>query len=97
MLICMRTTIYLPDDLLKEAKRQAAESRRTLTAFIEDALREVLARRTQTVRGKPVQLTTFGWGGIQPGIDLDDKTSLLDLMEATDGSHRRYCARLGPS
>lgn len=85
----MRTTVYLPDDLLKKAKRQAAESRCTLTAVIEDALREAFARRIQKVRGKPVHLTTFGGGGLQPGVDLDDTASLIDLMEAPDGSHRR--------
>lgn len=42
----MRTTIRLDEKLLKEAKRQAAESGMTLTAIIEDSLRERLARRT---------------------------------------------------
>ena len=85
----MRTTLYIPDDLLKKAKRQAAESRRTLTAVIEDALREALARRTQKARGKPARLTTFGGGGLQPGVDLDDTASLIEHMDAPDGSHRR--------
>jgi len=34
----MRTTIHLPDDLLTSAKRAAADSNRTLTALIEEAL-----------------------------------------------------------
>jgi len=38
-------TINLPDDLLAELKKRAAESGRTLTALIEDVLREALARR----------------------------------------------------
>ena len=37
----MRTTIRLDDRLLAEAKQYAAESGRTLTGLIEDALREV--------------------------------------------------------
>ena len=85
----MRTTLYLPDDLLKKAKRQAAESRRTLTAVVEDALRETLARRSPKARGKPARLTTFGSGGLQPGVDLDDTASLIERMDAPDGSHRR--------
>ncbi|NJN52832.1 MAG: ribbon-helix-helix protein, CopG family, partial [Gammaproteobacteria bacterium] len=40
----MRTTIRLDEKLLKEAKRQAAESGMTLTAIIEESLRERLAR-----------------------------------------------------
>ena len=35
----------LDDPLLAEAKKYAADNGRTLTAVIEDALRETLARR----------------------------------------------------
>ena len=84
----MRTTIHLPDDLLVEAKRVAARSHRTLTAVIEDALRETLGRRNRRGRAKRVRLSTFDGGGTQPGVDLDDSAALLDLMEgpsAPDG------------
>jgi hypothetical protein len=76
----MRTTVYLPDELLTEIKKLAAESHTTVTAVIEDALRERLARRRKPV-ARPVHLTTFGSGGLQPGSDLDDTAALLDLME----------------
>jgi hypothetical protein len=76
----MRTTIHLPDDLLDEAKRLALESGDTLTAVIEGALRERLARRP-TGRASSVTLTTFGSEGLQPGVDLDDSSGLMDLME----------------
>ena len=36
----MRTTVRLDDDLLREAKRVAAEEGRTLTSLLEDGLRE---------------------------------------------------------
>lgn len=42
MLLCMRTTIQLDDQLLLEAKKHAAQTGRTLKAVIEDALREAL-------------------------------------------------------
>lgn len=76
----MRTTIHLPDDLLTRAKLAAAESGRTLTALIEEALRASLSTRA-TTRHKAVDLPTCGEGGLQPGIDLDDSSALLDLME----------------
>ena len=85
----MRTTIYLPDDLLVEVKKLAAESRTTVTALIKEALRERLARRQQTPRPQPVRLTTYGAGGLQPGVDLDDSGELLDLMESNLDPHRR--------
>jgi hypothetical protein len=77
----MRTTIRLRDDLLVEAKKLSAESRTSLTALIEDALKERLARRRKKNDRPPVHLTTFGEGGLQPGVDLDDSAALLDHME----------------
>jgi len=68
----MRTTIHIPDDLLAQAKKVAAESNRTLTAVITEALREALGRRRRVARPTPVKLTTFGRAGLQPGIDLDN-------------------------
>ena len=38
-----RTTVRLPEDLVRRAKRKAAAEGRTLTALIEDGLRLVIA------------------------------------------------------
>lgn len=84
----MRTTIRLDEHLLREAKRLAADTGRTLTAVIEDSLRETLARRAHQPERQPVRLPTMP-GRLLPGVDLDDSASLLDLMEASDGSPRR--------
>ncbi|HMD97073.1 MAG TPA: type II toxin-antitoxin system VapB family antitoxin [Terriglobia bacterium] len=85
----MRTTIRLDDELLLEAKRAAANTGRTLTAVIEDSLRETLARRRQPGRRRRVRLPTFKGTGLRPGIDLDDSAALLDRMEEWDATHRR--------
>ena len=77
----MRTTIRLDDKLLSEAKRLAAESGRTLTSVIEDALRAALALRKQPGAARRVKLKTHGSGGLQPGVDLNDSAALLELME----------------
>ena len=82
MLCCMRTTIRIDDDLLAEAKRRALESGRTLTAFLEEALRRNLAPPARVERRAPVKLKTVDGGGLQPGVDLDDSAALLDLMES---------------
>jgi hypothetical protein len=79
----MRTTINLDDALLAEAKQVAARTGRTLTAVVEDALRQSLHRRHQTTR-QAIDLPVFGEGGTQPGVDLDDSAALLDLMEQDD-------------
>ena len=78
----MRTTVRLDDALLAEAKTAAAKSGRTLTQVIEDALREALARRKSSgVSGAAVALPTFAGRGLQPGVDLDNTASLLELMD----------------
>jgi hypothetical protein len=77
----MRTTVRLNERLLAEAKQYAAESGRTLTSILEDALRETLARRRLRGRTKPVRLRTVKGDGARRGVDLDDSASLLDTME----------------
>ena len=77
----MRTTININDRLLSEAKKRAADTHRTLTSVIEDALRETLARGHVKDKRGPVNLPTFGGSGLQPGVDLDDTSALLDLMD----------------
>ena len=85
----MRTTIRLDDRLLANIKKLAAETGRSLTSVIEDALREMLARATMTGERPPVSLTTVSGNGLMPGVDLDDSAGLLDLMEKPDGPSRR--------
>ena len=72
----------LDERLLAEAKKFAAETGRTLTSVLEDALRETLARRSARVKRRPVRLKTVKGNGIRPGVDLDDTAALLDLMES---------------
>lgn len=80
MLWCMRTTIRLDDHLLRETKALAMRTGRTLTAVIEDALREAIARHRRHRRASPVILPTFKGKGLRPGVDLDDSAGLLDIM-----------------
>lgn len=76
----MRTTVRLDAHLLAEAKKRAAEKGMTLTAILEESLRESLARRKAQTRVRPVRLKTVRGGGVRAGVDLDDSAALLDLM-----------------
>lgn len=80
----MRTTVRLDERLLRQAKAVAAEERRTLTAVIDDALRQFLARRAAPrARRERVELPVLsGSGGLRPGVDLDDTAGLLEIMDA---------------
>lgn len=80
MLRCMRTTVRLDPHLLAEAKKHAAESGKTFTAVLEQALRESMARRSLPAKARRVRLKTVKGGGVRRGVDLDDSAALLDLM-----------------
>jgi hypothetical protein len=80
----MRTTIRLSESLMSEAKRVAAEEGTTLTAVIEDSLREALARRRSSAGSVPLKLPVVHGRGPQRGVDLDDSAALLALMEGAD-------------
>jgi len=85
----MRTTVRIDERVLREAKAVAAQERRTLTAVVDDALRQFLARRSAPRKRAPVKLITFGAGGLRPGVDLDDTAALIDLMEAGEPLDKR--------
>jgi predicted transcriptional regulator len=81
MLRCMRTTVRLDDHLLAEAKKQAAETGKTLTAVLEQALRESLARRSgPKATPKSIRLKTAKGSGVRASVDLDNSASLLELI-----------------
>jgi hypothetical protein len=77
----MRTTIRLRDDLLKRARKRAAEEQRTLTSLVEEGVALVLAMPTSRRRER-VELPVSGAvGGTLPGVDLNRSTDLEALME----------------
>ncbi len=89
MLKHMRTTINLPDDLILQAKKAALEADTTLTEIIEDALREALARWRRKKPRTDFKVFASGQGGLRPGVDLDDTSALLDIMDGLDDPDRR--------
>lgn len=71
----MRTTITLPEPLLKNAKRRAAEKGVTLSVLLENALREHLA--DQPVKAsRSFRLHTVRGRLVRPDLDLDRTSSL---------------------
>lgn len=78
----MRTTLDLNAALLRKAKEQALKERQPLRAVVEDALRRHLspgpAARFRLKWQPPVK------GKIQTGINLSDRSHLLDLMDGLE-------------
>jgi hypothetical protein len=85
----MRTTINMPDDLILQAKKAALDAHTTLTEVIANALREALQKGRRKALRRKIKLTTYGEGGTFPGVDLDDSSALLDLMDGIHDPHRR--------
>ena len=83
MLLFMRTTVRLDPHLMRAAKKLAHDSHRTLTAVIEDALREVVARARQP-RPEIEMPISRRLGGAMPGVDLIKTSELLDRLERSD-------------
>jgi hypothetical protein len=78
----MRTTVRLPEELLKRAKRTAAAEGRTLTDLIEEGLRFVVARRSgATKRDRTPLPVSSQTGGLRPGVDL---TRFADYQDMED-------------
>jgi Ribbon-helix-helix protein, copG family len=77
--ICMRTTIRVDDTLLRQAKAAAAATGRSLNDLIVDAIRAALATRPRAARVS--ELPTYKGQGLQSGVDLDDSSTLTDLMD----------------
>ena len=79
MLFCMRTTLDINDELLRQVKRRAADERTSLRAVIESALR---AHIRPPRRGTSYRLR---WRTekcrLRPGVRIEDRDALFDLME----------------
>ncbi|NKB16269.1 MAG: DUF2191 domain-containing protein [Sphingomonadales bacterium] len=66
----MRTTVHLPDDLLRRAKQKAAADGRTLTSLIEEGLRIVVAEKPSTRSdARRLPRVSTATGGLMPGLD----------------------------
>lgn len=85
MLICMRTTLEINDELFRHAKRRAASEGAPLRAVVEAALRVYLGGKPATPRYRLRWRTENG--RIHPGVRLDDRDALMDLMEAGTTIH----------
>ena len=79
MLLCMRTTIEISDELLRQAKKRAADEGTPLRAVVETALRYNLGKR-QRMEANNLRLRTEK-GRLRPGVRLHDRDALLDLMD----------------
>ena len=81
----MRTTVDINDELLRTAKQRAADEQATLRDVFDRALRQYL---TQTSPKKfKLRWKAHKGGRRQPGVVLEDRSALFDLMDGRRRSH----------
>lgn len=80
MLVCMRTTINLPDSLGDALRARAAAEGRTITSLIEEGLRAVLQDPMPTLPASPLP----SYGNPNDGflVDLGDREALWAVLDA---------------
>jgi len=78
----MKTTVEIPDDLLIEAKKRAAELRLPMRVLIVKGLRKVLDSdipgKTKKTRKKLRWVTVKG--GLPEGLDVADREAMHDWL-----------------
>jgi len=80
MLICMRTTIDINDELYRDARKKAREEGIPLRELVERALRLQLKSGRRGDGAYRLSWKTER-GRLRPGIDLADRRILFDLMD----------------
>jgi hypothetical protein len=72
--------IVLDERLHRRAKAFAARQGLSLSALVAEALQLRLNQSRSGARA-PVSLPTFRGDGLQPGVDLDDLSTVYDRMD----------------
>lgn len=79
ILLRMKTTLDIDDDLLVKAKALSARERKSLTALIEEGLRlRLRVRGHKRLRSRPPLPIYRGHSGLAEGIDPKSNRSMLD-------------------
>lgn len=84
MLRHMRTSIDIPDPLLRQAKRAARERGTTLRQLLLDGLRSVVGREERVRRHRSKDLS-YGEGGLVDGLSWSDAERIDDLVYGDRG------------
>ena len=84
-----KVMISLPRELARRAKKAAVNAVRTLAEIVKSALQRTLTRRRRKKTKRKFKVITYGSGGLYPGVDLDNTSSLLDIMEPPDEIRRK--------
>ena len=74
----MKTTIQIPNSLLKEVRKLANEENTTLKSLMEEGLRRIISERKRRGRFK-LRKATFKGKGLQPNLEGATWDRIRDL------------------
>jgi len=75
----MRTTLEISDEIFRQLKRRAADEGGSVRQVVENALRVYLGK-PKGRKGYQLRWNSEG-GRILPGVRLDDRDALFDVMD----------------
>jgi hypothetical protein len=84
MLTHMRTSVDIPDHLLRRAKKAARERGTTLRQLLVDGLRSALGREERARRHR-LQDLSYGEGGLVGGLSWSDAERMDTLVYGNRG------------
>jgi hypothetical protein len=76
----MKTTVEIPDDLLRAWKKRAVERGTTLKEMWESVLRSALQAPQPGPRSRRKIRWVTGRGGLPPGLDVSNRERMYDWL-----------------
>ncbi len=73
--------VILSDEIHRRAKEHASRRQTTLSAIVEEALKEKLFGRAVRSTRRRIRLPTFRGDGLAAGLSLDDMGTIHDRMD----------------
>jgi len=80
----MQIMVDIGEYLIEQAKNAAAKTHRSLDEFLADAILLALDRVRRVRSREKVNFTTSGSGGVFPGVDMDNSSALIDIMDGIE-------------
>jgi Arc/MetJ-type ribon-helix-helix transcriptional regulator len=80
----MKTTLEIPDHLMRELKERAAREGRTMSELVEAALRTLLDEKRAPAELPPLPT----WNGGAPLINIDSRAEWYDQLDDDLGSEK---------
>lgn len=77
--ICIKTTINLPDGLVEQAKQRASERGCTFTTLVTEGLHLILQPAAPATR---TPLPTWGDEGDQAFVDIEDREAVWEALDS---------------